>query len=59
MSHIDLRTSFSVFEGAAKMTSLIKFRVLKSVFIVACELSQPMGKTDFSSTAKIRTNSVS
>ena len=28
-------------------------------FNVACELSQPMGKTEFSSTAKKRTNSVS
>ena len=27
-------------------------------FNAACELSQPMGKTQFSSTAKIRTNSV-
>ena len=28
-------------------------------FSVACELSQPMGKTEFSSSAKTRTNSVS
>ena len=28
-------------------------------FHVACELSQPMGKTEFSSTAKNRINSVS
>ena len=28
-------------------------------FSVACELSQPIGKTQFSSTAKNRTNSVS
>ena len=29
------------------------------MFNVACELSLPMGKTEFSSTAKKRTNSVS
>ena len=29
------------------------------MFNVTCELSQPMGKTEFSSTDKSRTNSVS
>ena len=29
------------------------------MFEVACELSQPMAKTEFSSTAENRTNSVS
>ena len=29
------------------------------MFNIACELSQPMGKTKFSSTAKNRTNSIS
>ena len=29
------------------------------IFSVLCELSQPMGKTEFSSTTKNRTNSVS
>ena len=29
------------------------------MFNVVCELSQPMGKTEFSSTAKTRTNFVS
>ena len=28
-------------------------------FNIVCELSQPMGKTEFSSTAKSRSNSVS
>ena len=37
--------------------SLLKCRVLTSFF--TCELSQPMGKTEFSSTAKNRSNSVS
>ena len=34
------------------MTSLLKFRDLTSFFYAACELSQPMGKTEFSSIAK-------
>ena len=38
--------------------SLLKFRVLTSLFYVARELSQPMGKAEFSSNAKNRTNSV-
>ena len=38
------------------MTSLLKTLVLRVTFNVACELSQPMGKTEFSSTARNRTN---
>ena len=51
-------TTFSVFIGWCKMTSLLKLSS-DVTFNVACELSQPMGKTEFSSTAKNRTNSVS
>ena len=35
------------------------FFMMVQVMVLACELSQPMGRTDFSSTAKTRTNSVS
>ena len=35
------------------MTSLLKFRVMTSFFNVACELSQPMGKTNFLAPPKI------
>ena len=44
--------SFDVFCGEAKVTSLMKFSI-DVMFNVACELSQPMGKTDFSSPLKI------
>ena len=37
------------------MTSLLKFRILTSLFNVACELSQSMDKDEFSNTAKNRT----
>ena len=48
--------SFGVNCGGAKMTSLLKFSS-DITFSGAYELSQPMGKTEFSSTAKNRTNS--
>ena len=53
------QTSLGVFCGGAKMTSLLKFKVSDITFNVACELSRPMGKTEFSRIAKNRTNSVS
>ena len=60
MSHNDpFQTSLCVFCGGAKMTSLLKFKVSDITFNVACELSQPMGKTEFSRIAKNRTNSFS
>ena len=46
--------SFSVFCGGAKVMSLLKFRVLMSSL-----MSRTIGKTEFSSTTKNRTNSVS
>ena len=50
-----LRRSFWVFRYGA----LVSFETTDVTFSVSCELSQPMGKTEFSSTAKNRTNSVS
>ena len=47
-------TNVIVFHGGAKVTSLQKFRVLTSC-LMSRELSQPMGKTEFSSTVKNRT----
>ena len=47
------RTFFGVFRGGTKMTSS------DVTFNVAFELSQPIGKTEFFSNAKNRTNSVS
>ena len=41
------------------MTSLLKLRIFDVIFDVSCELFQPIGKTEFSSTAKNRTNSIS
>ena len=41
------------------MTSLLKFKSSDVMFNITCEMSQPKGKTEFSSTAKNRINSVS
>ena len=52
MSQNDLlQTSFGVSRGGVQVTSLLKFIVL-TYFYVACELYQPLGKTEFSSVAK-------
>ena len=47
--------SFGVFHGD------VTYKIYNSegTFNVACELSKPMGKTEFSSTTKNRTNTVS
>ena len=59
MSHNDLfRTLFSVFHGdVCDVTSEIQNSDV--TFNIAYELSQPMGKTEFSSTAINRATSVS
>ena len=52
------RTSFGIFHhDACDVTN--EMQSFDVTFIVACELSQPMGKTEFSSIPKSRTNSVS
>ena len=50
--------SFGIFRGGAKVKSLLIFRGLTSL-LTSHELSEAMGKTEFSSTTKYRTNSVS
>ena len=46
-----LRTSLRVFQHGAQATDV--------TFSLSCELSQPMEKTEFSSAAKNKTNSIS
>ena len=58
-SHNDLlRTSFGVFHGSECDVASENYNS-DVTFNVACVLSQPMGKTKFSSSAKNRINSVS
>ena len=47
-----------LFHGNGKSDVIIEIQHSDVTFNVAYELSQPMGKTEFSSTAKNRTNSV-
>ena len=54
-----LRRIKSFSERHSVVTSLLKYSVLTSFLMSPCELSQPMRKTKFPSTAKNRTNSVS
>ena len=57
-SHNDLTsTPFGVFRGGALVTSLLKFKIQRSLLTLR-ELSQSMGKIEFSNTAKNRTNPV-
>ena len=45
--------------SGAKVMSPVKFRVQTCLMSRASQLSQPMGKTEFSNTTKTRTNFVS
>ena len=54
-----IQSSDIIFNVACELSQTHKIQSSDIIFNVACELSQPMGKTEFSSTAKNRTNSVS
>ena len=59
MVHNDLpQTTFRVFSCGRKGDIISEIQSSDITYYAACELSQPTGKTEFSSTAKNRTNFV-